>query len=215
MAKLKNSPRHPSLPWDLIIIGLIAGAMLVFRFGALPSTDLRSRAATELPSPTGFVMKPLLPAQSVMLPPSVRTATNSRSFGINESISVGVVLNTGALAVSETTVTLTYDPDLLVLSKDAVSLAEKVNATVQVENDTPGEVSVTVFVTEEAGQPALTFNAENPLVYLTFVPKGKAIVGTTITPVLKKSRLAGVRGNAEIPEKIEFRSAEGVQLDLN
>ncbi len=214
MAKSKKISRYPALPWDLIIIGLIAGAMLVFRFGALPSTDLRSRAATEVPVPTGFVMNQLLPAQNVLVPPSVRVATGSRSFDMHKPMSVGVVLNTGTLAISEATVTVTYDPDFLVLADDGVILADKVNATLQVEKRVPGEIQITVFVTEEAGQSALTFNAENPLVFLTFVPTGTAVSGTVVEPILTKSQLAGVRGNAEIPEKIEFRSAEGVQLDL-
>lgn len=214
MAKVKKIPQTPSLPWDLIIIGLIAGAMLVFRFGALPSTDLRSRAATELPVPTGFVMNQLLPAQNVLVPPSVRVATGSRSYDLYKPMSVGVILNSGTLAISEVTVTVKYNPDFLVLTDDEVMLAANVNATLQVENKVPGEIQITVFVTEEAGQPALTFNAENPLVLLTFKPKGIAVSGTVVEPILAKSQLAGVRGNAETPEKIEFRSAEGVQLDL-
>lgn len=209
------SIKSPSLPWDLIVIGLIAGAMLVFRFSTIPSTDMRSRAASESPEPTGFRIHTLQQAQGVLLPPSVRTATSMDTYSRDGSVQVALVLNTGPLPLSEITATVKYDPDIFTITKEAVMLAENIQGTLGVELGAPGEVTVTVFITEEAGHTALEFSSERPLAYLSFLSMGKPITGTMISPLLQKSQLSGVRGNASIPRKIEFRSVEGVQLDLN
>lgn len=212
MAK-RNVGRKQGLPWDVILAGIVALALILLRVGMGSSTDMRSRAATEVPVPTGFSMNRVRPARGVLLPPSVRTATVESAYPAAGQIPVELLLETGDAGITEASVLVSFDPNFLSITDPDVTLPDDLSASLQVEQPAPGRILVTVFITEEAGQAPLQFRTERAIAKLVFNGKGVPVSDIVIEPVPADSRLSGVR-TGENPPEVRFRGAEGVQLDL-
>ncbi len=197
-----------------IIIGLGAG---LFAFKTY--RDNRSRASVPKATPVTFPLtSSLIPSPKTDLtPPYIRLVTGQRQYGFQEMAPIEVYLTTGGQEVMEADVSLSYDPDLLEISKENIR-ATDVFKVLGVESVGDGAVNFSLFVNPTVGHKAVVVEKETKIATLNFKTKALDKNEVEVGISFEKGQTGGTSLIPYSKERGEFKnileSVEGVVFSV-
>ncbi|RJR14777.1 hypothetical protein C4579_04115 [Candidatus Microgenomates bacterium] len=159
----------------VLAIGLFGIGATVM--GALTVQNVRSKAAVPVVSPSPFV-EIVPPPQTGLVAPFIRLVTMQSKYNLLSTVPVSVYMDTGDQEVSESTVQLAFDPNVLEISQDDIQL-EPVFKSMEA-NIFDNIITITMFVNTELGYPSVQTQGEQKVATLFFKtktePKDRSVI---------------------------------------
>ena len=155
----------------ILFLGIGAGV-----FATLTFRDVRSKAASQNPTPTPLVEVVLPSPNTNLSPPYLRLVVSKKNYGFNASVPVDVYLNTNGSKTVEADIALTFDTNLVDISKSEI-VSTGVFKSLNVDEIQDGKVAFSLFVNPQIGHEPITLEKETKIATLSF--KTKALTGKT------------------------------------
>jgi hypothetical protein len=161
----------------MMLLGVAAGvtATLTFR-------DVRSKADVVSPTPSPLVDIAVPSPTTELDAPYIRLVTAKKQYGLTSQVPVDVYLNTNGVSVMEADIVVTFDPQVLELTKDKITSTDifKVISVVPPEE---GTTTVSLFINPQLGHEPVVLTHEQKIATLLFktksVPVAEAHVALT------------------------------------
>jgi hypothetical protein len=188
-------------------------ALLVAGVGAsvaatMTVQDLRSKAASILPSPTPLLASPALPSPRTQLEsPYVRLVVPKTNYPFGASVPVDVYMTTGGTPTVEADIALSYNPDFLEIKKSDITVND-VYKSHSIVMDEDGKLQLVLFVDTQVGLAPVSIESEKQVAHLIF--KTKALASDKAEIAIDYSKKDTQKTN--LTENKEERSSKPVNL---
>lgn len=153
---------------QMLMLFLVFGALSVTAVAFKESADVRSRAASQTGSITIEGVEIVPTPKEILAVPYARLVVGKPSYRVGEYIPVGLFLNTDSQDAVEFTAVISYDPDAVSINPEEVTSTD-VFKVLDVQKVEEGKISVSLFVTPEAGQEAIYLPEEQKVAMLLFM----------------------------------------------
>lgn len=147
-----------------IVSVCIIGALAVYYYAAQHNQDIRDKAASP-----AVEAKTYLPPNVPLTPPYVRLSVPQLLHKLTEEIPIGILVHTNNTPVSEVHALIHYDPEVLSISTNDIQ-NEQVFPTINIESVGDGRVSLSLFMTSDAGYAPIALAQDTLLATLRFHP---------------------------------------------
>lgn len=200
---------------QMLMLFLIVGAMSVTVLAFKESADVRSRAASQTGTITIEGVENIPSPNETLIEPYARLAAGKSSYKVGEFVPVGLYLNTDAQDAVEFTAIISYDPNALSITTNEVT-STNIFKVLDVQQDKEGEITVSLFITPEAGQEAVFLPEEQKVATLLFKavrPVPDTVLQIDLGP--NKSGLYQINLDPEQPPASILESVDGVSFAIN